>query len=405
MTRLKILMIIPNLGFGGAQRVFHDLSICLRESFEVTECVFNLDDGHAYPSPNKIVSLDVPGGKSVIQKCWFFLKRVQRLKSLKRQLQIDVAISHLEGADYINILSARKERVFLCVHGSKKYDTAITGSLGWIRKSILLPLLYRRSSKIVTVAQGIKDELITHFKIPPKKVTVINNGFNLKEIKSKVNEIIPNQYDFIFKRPMLITHGRLAKEKNHRFLLTLLSHKLLKDKMNLVLIGDGPLLNELAAYSESLGHKTHIQTENDRVTNEIYDVIFLGYQSNPFKFLKRASVFVFPSIFEGFPMALVEAMACELPVIARDCPYGPREILAPDASKVKGLYWTAFGGLVSEGEELELDVWAKGIAEILANELAVIEYKTKSGLRAADFAMDKFNKSWTVLINETIARK
>src|SRR5205807_7541697 len=56
---------------------------------------------------------------------------------------------------------------------------------------------------------------------------------------------------------------------------------------------------------------------------------FLGWQKNPFKFLSKADLFVLPSVSEGHPLVLLEAMACKLPVVATDCPGGAREIVAP----------------------------------------------------------------------------
>ena len=57
----KILLIIPNLGLGGAQRVFHDYSVELTKHYAITETVFNLEGGDLYPSGNPVVSLDVSG--------------------------------------------------------------------------------------------------------------------------------------------------------------------------------------------------------------------------------------------------------------------------------------------------------------------------------------------------------
>lgn len=399
--RQKVLMIIPNLGFGGAQRVFHDLSTCLNKQFEVIECVFNFDDGHAYPSTNKIYSLGVPAGKNVFQKIWYFIKRVIRLRNLKSQLQVDYAISHLEGADYINVLSAQGEKILLCIHGSKQYDTAITGIIGWIRKKILIPILYQKASKIVTVSEGIKSELIEYFRIPSPKVSVVNNGLNTENINKKMTESVGKEYEDIFDRPVLITHGRLAPEKDHRFLIELLSDVSLRNKIKLVVIGNGPLLQPLIEYANSKGLHTYNGFDEKINIHPNHNVLFLGYQSNPFVFLKRASIFVFPSLFEGFPMALLEAMACGLPVIARNCPYGPNEIINTHGLPFEKQLFAECGILISNdlSEADALLLWKSTLLKLLDDNSIILKYKQQSWFRAADFDIKYFCERWSNVLS------
>jgi hypothetical protein len=126
--RKKILMIIPNLGLGGAQRAFHDHSVELSKYYDVTEAVFDLDSENLYPSGNPLVTLGVEGGGSILDKARNFWQRVAQLRLLKRKVRADVCISHLEGADYVNILSKGSEKVVLLIQGSKTYDDNISGA-------------------------------------------------------------------------------------------------------------------------------------------------------------------------------------------------------------------------------------------------------------------------------------
>ena len=86
----QLLLLIPNLGLGGAQRVFHDHSVELAKHYQVTEAVFNPEGGNMYPSGNKMLSLDVAGGGSAVEKIRNFGRRIGRLRALKRRLHTDV---------------------------------------------------------------------------------------------------------------------------------------------------------------------------------------------------------------------------------------------------------------------------------------------------------------------------
>ena len=84
------------------------------------------------------------------------------------------------------------------------------------------------------------------------------------------------------------------------------------------------------------------------------DALLPGFRANPYKYMRKAAVFVLPSMFEGLPMVLVEALACGCPVVATDCPHGPREIL-------EGGRW---GRLVPVGDA---EAMAAAIEETLAS--------------------------------------
>lgn len=240
--KANVLLIIPNFGLGGAQRVFHDHSVELARHYHVTEAVFNLDGGNMYPSSNEVVSLDVAGAGGSITKLRNFWRRVVRLKSLKRQLNVAVSISHLEGADYVNLLSKGPEKVILCIHGSKLHDANIAGPVGWLRKNLLMPALYNRADRIVTVSRDIIPELVEAFGVKPEKLLTINNFFEVAAIEAKSHEpLSPAEAAVYAAAPVLITAGRLSIQKNQAPLLDIFATLLKQQPAKLIFVGDGEL--------------------------------------------------------------------------------------------------------------------------------------------------------------------
>ena len=142
------------------------------------------------------------------------------------------------------------------------------------------------------------------------------------------------------------------------------------------------------------------------------DVFFLGFQKNPYKFLKNATLFAFPSLFEGFPNALIEAMICGLPVISSDCQSGPREILAPNTNylkKVSTPELSQYGALlpVCDGRYLdafqpltnEETYWCDMIIKFLLNEKLRHTYAKLSQKRAYEFDINNIIIDWKSLLN------
>lgn len=327
----KILLLIPNLGLGGAQRVFHDHSVELAKHYSVTETVFNLEGGDLYPSGNSVVSLDVSGGGGALAKLQNFRRRISELRQLRERLQPAVVISHLEGADYVNLLSGGPGKTILCVHGSKLHDANIRGPVGWLRKNVLIPLLYNRADRIVTVSRDIIPELAEGFGVKPEKLLTINNFFEVAQIEAKSHEPLSVAEAAVYAAaPVFVTSGRLTLQKNQAPLLDAFAALLLRRPTKLVFVGDGELRDVLTTRARELGLRVYAVWEALGDLTPDHDVYFLGLQQNPFKYLRPATAFVFPSSWEGFPMALGEAMICGLPVLSTDCPTGPREMLAPD---------------------------------------------------------------------------
>jgi glycosyltransferase involved in cell wall biosynthesis len=393
----KILLLIPNFGFGGAQRVFSDHSKLFSEEYTVEECVFNENFSNTYKTENLVHNLNVEAGKSFFDKAHSFYQRVSRLKEIKRKQHYDVSISHLEGADYVNVLSRQSEKTILVIHGSKVADENITGILGWLRKKILLPLLYKKADTIVTVSDGIKKELEEEFHLPPSKIFSIPNYFDINQIVKLSKEDTDLSVLSLKKENQLILYsGRFAKQKN---LLPLFKiFKNLQDsspKVKLLLLGDGELKQELYNECKRL-NLSYFNNENP--FNENYDVYFLGYKSNPFPYIRACDIFIMTSKWEGFPMALCEAMAIGTCVVASDCPTGPRQILWGSHNEFKTTNTGVLLPIPTADNKENLSLWATKLNELLKDDSLREIYKVNAYKRSLDFEREKVIIQWKSLI-------
>ncbi|HWA34469.1 MAG TPA: glycosyltransferase [Cyclobacteriaceae bacterium] len=399
MNRTNILLIIPHLGSGGAQQVFREQFVFYRQHANVVGCVFNWEGAFANDKMSGIVSLDVPGGHNLFQKAVFFWKRIKRLRRLKQQHNIDVSISHLEGADYVNVISSGREKTILWIHGTKKFDQEIQGTLGWLRKRKLIPLLYRRTARIIAVSEGIRQELIREYRLPPAMVITIHNGIDMSDIQNKSRQ--ENARAKAWKGSLtLITHCRLARQKNLTEMIEIFAAVRKKRPARLILLGDGEQRSSLLRLAKA--HHLSVYSAWDlSQAPEKPDVYFLGHQTNPFSFLSQASVYVMTSDWEGFPLSLCEAMACGVPVLAADCYTGPREILAPQLKAdqpIESPLITPFGMLMPMADAKHRHFWVNAICQLGDNESMRNLASAAAIIRAMDFDCRKVELKWLEII-------
>lgn len=207
--------------------------------------------------------------------------------------------------------------------------------------NLLEPLAFRAADKIFLTTEEMQKYVTDRYGVEENKVKVVPNFVNtdvfkhLPEIKKEKRRIC-----FI---------GRLSEEKNIFSLLDALKDM---ENIKLVIIGDGPLRKKLQE-----------KVKKDRINAD-----FLGNIPNhqlP-KQLNKSEVFILPSIHEGHPKTLLEAMACELPVIGTDVP-GIREVITHKEN-----------GYLCGTSSKEIK---KAIIEVLKND----KLKTKMGKKGREF--------------------
>lgn len=392
----NILIIIQKLKGGGAERAAANLSKDLSQNYNVKIVVFDGSDV-AYPYEGELVDLKLPPGKNFIEKVILFVRRLIKIKSIKKKYNISCSISFLEGANLLNVLT-------------KKQEVVITSQRNMMSKSIksslsktILKYTADKSDFIVTLSEGVKLDIEENFSVNRKKVMTIYNSCNKEWFMKSSLEIDNIIAELDSNSKYIINVGRLHTQKGQWNLIKAFYIVQKKNPtVKLIILGTGELEIPLKQLCSNL--------------NIADKVIFLGYLKNYHKLLERCEVFVFSSLYEGLGNALLEAMACGLPVISTDCYFGPREILAPDTDvleKCANIEMGKYGLLVPEIVSIDIDEtdvvikeehrkMAKAIELVLNDENIKNYYKNASIVRINDFSPEIIKQQWIELIENLI---
>jgi len=415
MNKKKVMFIIPHLGSGGAERVVANLCNGLAD-YERIVLIFENIIKHNVDA--RIISMNSPATQSLLEKLLNFPVRYLKIRKLKEEMNPDFVVSLLEPANLFNVLTKISNQKTVLSFRSNYTATlqedpffgeGITRSILKIFYTLALKTIYNRADLLVAISKGVAEDLIKNYGINSNKVKVIYNPYPIEEIRESAKEPL-GSYEEIFKHPVLITAGRLTKPKGQWYLLRVF--KALKEKhkdLKLVILGEGELKDYLVKLSEELGLKTYVWGKDE--LSESFDVYFLGFQENPFKFMARSKLFVFPSLWEGFGNVLVEAMACGVPVVSSDCRSGPREILAPNTDfnyKTQKPEFAEYGVLMPVFEvkyksaeeplgEREI-MWVETIDKLLEDESLRKNYSEKAKQRAENFRIEKIVQEWKEIL-------
>ena len=383
----NIAILIPDLRDGGTERFVSNLSFSLsEEKYEKYIVLFDVE-GIDYPFQGNLINLNTKAINNPLGKVYNVIKRIYRLKKVKKKYNIQITLSFLETANIINMFAQAEDKVIISIRNFK--STSLKGFYGKLYKFIMKLFYNNNVDKIIAVSKEVKKDLIKNYGIKENKIKVIYNLYDLEKIQKFAGEKIEDNYEELFNYPVIVNVGRLTKQKAQWHLIR--AFKKVKEKitnMKLIILGRG----ELKDYLYQLVSELNLEK----------DVYFLGFQKNPFKFISKSKIYVFPSLYEGFPNALVEAMACGIPVISSDCKSGPREILAPETdSKIEtstieyakygvlipvcdNIYYNARYPLTTEERTL-----AKSIIDLYSSKEFLDNYACKAKERAMDFNKDK----------------
>ncbi|MDI9308958.1 MAG: glycosyltransferase family 4 protein [Limnohabitans sp.] len=289
----KILLVIPTLQQGGAERVITELANEWARLGHMVSLVTLIKSDVFYDlHPNvNLIQLEFDNRT---KKILDFFKLLFNLRKQIKTLNPDFVLSFLDRYNILTLVATRFLDIDVFVSDrANPYE--------YVPKPVVVGrfLFYRFAKGIIAQTSLAKDFLT-------KKL----NHSNIQVIPNPVKAIHKSKN--IVRENIILNVGRLVREKGQHYLIEMMS-KLNIDNWKLVILGDGPL-------RESLEKQIVDLSVQDRV-------ILQGTVTNVEEWLHKSSIFAFSSVSEGFPNALVEAMAAGLPCVSFDCDAGPRDII------------------------------------------------------------------------------
>lgn len=287
----KILIINNGLSGGGIERASTSMANAFDTSgYEVTilalykrDRFFSLNSGIDFIEPQ----INIKG------RYLYALKMMAYVRKEIKRIKPDTILAFGEWTNTFIVIATRGLHTPLYL-SDRMSPTLSLGSI----QNRLRKVFYRFADGVIAQTGYARDIIAKNTK--NKNVIVIPNPVNAVD---KVNVESLN---------IITTIGRLTKEKGHRFLIEAFSQIEAKD-WKLQIVGDGYERSYLEELAANLGVK-------DRV-------IFVGHQKNIGLYLSKARIFVLPSLSEGFPNALIEAMSVPLACVSSNCVAGPSDII------------------------------------------------------------------------------
>lgn len=390
-NKKRIMLIVPMLHQGGFERICALTAKLLNEVCEVHLVIFSSEDMIYDVSGIHVIDLQLGAVPGKIGKIKNVIKRIQRLKKLKKELKIQISYSFGTTANLANVLS-------------KTNDVTWAGIRGYGALEEHMDLIARKADRVVSCTKVMEEDIKTGFAV--RKSATLYNPCNLREIEELKNKPVDSRLEGFLQKPgkLVVSMGREDDIKGfwHLIKSIYLLRKRLPD-VKLMIIGAGEY-QEYKQLAKELGMEE--------------DVLFAGVHKNPFPLLAKADVYALTSDTEGFPNALIEAMACGVPCVSVNCKTGPAEILHEDykkCAKQDVLYHGDYGILtpVLKGEKnLQTDCFTKE-EEIFAGEMERLltdtqmweVYHEKVQKRAEDFGMEAYVSQIMQLIEADCAKE
>ena len=364
---MKVLVLHGHLSMGGEERVLLNVLKNLVELDYDVDVLITWNHGENNLFENEIPEkvnykflFDNYDGKSKIIKEIYRIKAktvyLKKVEKIIKEKKYDVVIDYSSNLLKYNNFDI-KVPVFAWIHFSLTFGEQLsTDKIEKYKKQ------YKKYDKILAICDTMKDEFVEILGMNKNKVELVYNPINLEIIKEKAENINP-EYENYLKEDYFLQVSRLTQQKQPEHLVDIyykLKQRGIKEK--LYFIGDG--------------EKVELIKQKIKEYNLENDVILLGQIENPYPFFKNAKLFVHTGRYEGLPTVLLESLAFGTPVVAYDCPTGPKDILGKNSK---------YGALIPLNDK---DTFVEKVYELMNNNEKYENYKNQSLIRANDFSME-----------------
>ena len=295
----NIAFIINSLAVGGNERSVSLLSEVISKNYIVYIIVF--DGSHiAYNYDGELIDINEPSRTGIFNKILVYIRRIKKVNKIIKDKQIDIIYA------FTNSFNAISHWRF---HNVKKI-VACRDCGDLIRKTSCYAHMLKTSDHMVFNSEFMRTYFLGKYPQYNDKCSVIYNIVDTHYIESVCSEKLSPEHEQFYKtHAVVVAVGRFCKEKGFNHLVR--SFVMLRDiipSAGLVIVGNGELFPLIEKMVSVCKYKD--------------DILLVGAQKNPYKYMMLAKVFALSSITEGFPNVLLEAMACGLPVVATDCTSG-----------------------------------------------------------------------------------
>ncbi|WP_027209132.1 glycosyltransferase [Butyrivibrio hungatei] len=381
---MNIAIMSETFGLGGAQRAALLLGENLmNEGHRVIffEIVTRHKDFFEPKAEVVKIRIDKFGSDDFVPYLQYFRQAI-RIRKEKSKHKIDVCISFMELCNLLNVMSRYNEKVIV----SCRTVLSIRKELkGFEFEKKVIRHFYNKAYMVVSVCEATKSDLISNYDVLERKIKVIPNPAVIRNA-TDIDE-------WEYGQKAIVCVGRHTPVKQFDRVIKAFKYVAERsDDARLLFVGDG----EIRGYLEFVARKMGVDQK----------VIFIGASNHVGYYLSNARAFVASSYVEGFPNAMVEAMAYGVPVITTDSPGGCREIVGRKKESatiqyceygivVPYMVGKASRRILLDEHEEEL---GKAMLGILEDDSLYFHYRKKSFERALYYSTDRLMKIWNSII-------